>query len=455
MQELRDIHHLEGTSRTQQTDRLRAEREEAEALLKAAQEDSTAHTLEITRLQSELEKAQKVAKEEEEKRVKAISLLKNVRAKSVKTEKNLEELTKERDVIKEELQQEKEASKTREGELEQLRKEHAAQLAKVRAQGEADRDALRAKLEREAAGKQSFYDAETANLKVSALMIIIRYTSPLTVSQRAHDEEISSFSSRTAQLEGTLKFITEERDGLFDQLQLRQAELESTRSHLESLENQVNELNHLLRESNDRAATVADELTNAQRGIVDASRLLPAPLNQRDTAAMQAAAEVERKYENKVADLRARMATLERERTESEEEWSRNLAQRSREVERLRGELTVRDGLQSAQVDQSARANAEKATLENDLQYSKNEKLALAREMALVKASLEQVKESEVSVSILLHCFSEAAKCSQNEARAEHSAMAQKSSVLESQLIELRSREGQLRSTNKVYPQCR
>jgi chromosome segregation ATPase len=150
-----------------------------------------------------------------------------------------------------------------------------------------------------------------------------------------------------------------------------------------------------------------DELNDAQRGIVNASRLLPTPLSQRDTAAMQAAVEVERKYENKVADLRARMAALERERTESEEEWSRNLAQRSREVERLRGELAVRDGLQSAQVDQRARANAEKVTLENDLQFVKNEKLALARELALVKASLEQVKESEVSAVIFARHFSE------------------------------------------------
>lgn len=166
MQELRDIHHLEGASRTQQADRLRAERDEAEALLKAAQGESAASALEITRLQSELEKVQKVAKEEEEKRVKAISLLKNVRMKSVKSEKDLEELAKERNAGKEQLQREKEASKAKDDEMERLRKDHATQVAKVRAQGEAERDALRVKLEREAAGKQSSYDAETANLKV-------------------------------------------------------------------------------------------------------------------------------------------------------------------------------------------------------------------------------------------------------------------------------------------------
>lgn len=217
---------------------------------------------------------------------------------------------------------------------------------------------------------------------------------------------MSSLSSRVAQLEGILKSITEERDGLFDQLQLRQAELESAHSHLETQENQVNELNHLLRESNDRATTLADELADTQRGVADANRLSSTPLSQRDTLAMQAAAEAERKYESRVADLRARMAALERERTESEEEWSRNLAQRSREVERLRRELAARDGLQSAQIDESARANAEKETLENKLQSVKNEKLSLARELALVKASLEQAKETAVNASLVTCHFS-------------------------------------------------
>lgn len=99
MEELRDIHHLEGVSRTQQADRLQAERAEAEALLKAAQENSAASALNVSRLQSELEKALKTAKEEEEKRIKAISLLKNVRAKGVKTERKEADLNFEEMVM--------------------------------------------------------------------------------------------------------------------------------------------------------------------------------------------------------------------------------------------------------------------------------------------------------------------------------------------------------------------
>lgn len=214
MQELRDIHHLEGLSRTAQIDRLQAERAETEALLSAAQDQSSATSLDVARLQAEVEhakaeadrtakvhkeevekvrkstkeeldKAVKSAKEEEEKRVKAISLLKNVRSKGMKTEKDLEEVQKERDALKEELAKEREAGRAKDEEMERMKRDHALELAKVRAQAAADLNALRVKLEREAGGKQSSYEAETANLKVSLSFLVLssicsRYPTELT-----------------------------------------------------------------------------------------------------------------------------------------------------------------------------------------------------------------------------------------------------------------------------------
>ncbi|KAF8314976.1 hypothetical protein DL93DRAFT_2057737, partial [Clavulina sp. PMI_390] len=413
MQELRDTHHLEGVSRTQQADRLEAERAEAEALLKAAQELSSSSALDVTRLQGDLEKALKTAKEEEEKRMKAISLLKNVRAKGVKTEKDLEEALRERDVAREELAKEKELVKSKEDEMEKLRRESVAQIAKIRAQGEAERDALRIKLERELAGKQSLYVAETANLKSS------------------HAEEISAHTSRFAQLESSHRSVKDERDNLFDQLQLRQAEVESSQSHLESLQVQVNELNHLLRESNDRGSSLAEELLEAQRASAETSLL--SPTGSISTSQVQAStASVERRYEAKLADLRARMATIERERTESEEEWSKNLSLRSREVERLRAELAARDGQQSVELDRNAKANEERGKLESELKRVLDEKLAMARDVAAMKASLESAKEAEVSRLI------------------QYVTVTQKFAALEAQIVELQSREGQLRTSNKT-----
>lgn len=91
------------------------------------------------------------------------------------------------------------------------------------------------------------------------------------------------------------------------------------------------------------------------------------------------------------------MASLEKERTESEEEWSRNLALRSREVERLRVELAAKDGQQSAQMDRSVRASQEREKLADELKKAADERQALTREIAAMKVSLGLAKDAEVS----------------------------------------------------------
>jgi chromosome segregation ATPase len=53
--------------------------------------------------------------------------------------------------------------------------------------------------------------------------------------------------------------------------------------------------------------------------------------------------ETEGKYEARIGDLRSKMRGLEKERHEAEDEWSRNLQERSRELERLRGLVEAKD----------------------------------------------------------------------------------------------------------------
>ena len=100
--ELRDTHRLESASQSDQIQKLRTQLHEAEALLKAAEgadsiaeEAATKQKAEIDGLQQEVGNAKAVAKEEEEKRVKAISLLKTVRQKLVKAEKERDDVLKE------------------------------------------------------------------------------------------------------------------------------------------------------------------------------------------------------------------------------------------------------------------------------------------------------------------------------------------------------------------------
>lgn len=138
-----------------------------------------------------------------------------------------------------------------------------------------------------------------------------------------------------------MRVLTDEKDELFDQLQMRQAELESSQTHLEALQSQGAELQHQLREASERAGLLAEELLEAQnehalrglgggggaRGVSDA-----------DVSRMVGAAEA--RYEARLGELRRTLGAVEREREEGEAEWSRKLMEKAREVERLKSVLS-------------------------------------------------------------------------------------------------------------------
>ncbi len=114
IEELRDTHRLESQSRSAEVIKLKAQIDETEALFQAAQRATThaeetigKHKAEIAQLEIEVEKAKTGAKEEEEKRVKAISLLKSVRQKLVKADKEKDDAVRELASIKEREQGEK------------------------------------------------------------------------------------------------------------------------------------------------------------------------------------------------------------------------------------------------------------------------------------------------------------------------------------------------------------
>ena len=154
VEELRDTHHLESKSQSDLIERLRKQSEETEALLKASHSSETTNKestdklqSEISNLQAELEKQRGAVKDEEEKRTKAIALLKTVRQKLVKAERERDDVTKEVN----ELKEKDKADKTRE------------RVEKIRMQNEIEQ----ANLEREKAvsGLRTQFDKEVALLK--------------------------------------------------------------------------------------------------------------------------------------------------------------------------------------------------------------------------------------------------------------------------------------------------
>ena len=138
---------------------------EAEALVAAgqkadaqAQEGVLAREAEMGSLQKDLERAKSLAKEEEEKRVKAVSLLKTVRQKLVKAEKDKDDVLKELMGVKEKDKGEKERH-----EIDRARMRNEVEMAN-HAREKAIGD-LRAQSDKDLANAKDRYEQEIVFMK--------------------------------------------------------------------------------------------------------------------------------------------------------------------------------------------------------------------------------------------------------------------------------------------------
>ncbi len=188
-------------------------------------------------------------------------------------------------------------------------------------------------------------------------------------------------------MESRVKTLSEEKDELFDQLQLRQAELESSQSALESLQGQNTELQYQLREANDRAALMQDEFSDVRREQ-DVRVLSPGP-SAEEVARLLASAES--KYESKMSDLRRRLAEAERERDEADARWSRKFAERAKEVDELTA--AIRSSQQSKEEDTEGRQ-----ALQAQVEALQAEIRAYQQQIADLHTELEKAAELEVSI---------------------------------------------------------
>ena len=205
-------------------------------------------------------------------------------------------------------------------------------------------------------------------------------------AQTTHVREIENKKARISDLENAVRTLSREKDELFDQLQLRQAELESSQSSLESLQGQNSELQYQLREASDRIALLQDEFTDVRREH-DMKVQSPGPSTEEVTRLLAAA---ELKYETKLADLRRRLADTERERDEGEAHWSKKLAERAREVESLKA---VIESSQKNKEEESESAQA----LQSQIDSLRGEIRAYQQQVADLHAQVQKAAEVEVS----------------------------------------------------------
>lgn len=79
------------------------------------------------------------------------------------------------------------------------------------------------------------------------------------LQQSTYAKEFGAKSSQITTLENSLNNVTRYKNAFFEQLQLRQAELESAQAHLESIQHQNTEFSFQSREANDRVALLKEE----------------------------------------------------------------------------------------------------------------------------------------------------------------------------------------------------
>ncbi|KAL0951091.1 hypothetical protein HGRIS_007829 [Hohenbuehelia grisea] len=414
IEELRDIHRLESSSQSDQVEQLRKQLSETEALFKTTQEavsqaksESARFKSEVDKLKGDVERNATIAKEEEEKRVKAISLLKTVRQKLVKAEKDKEEALKEAAAAKDREQ-------TDRGKVQAETSKLQKEIDAVNAEREQAVNGLKAQFDKEISALKDRHEKEVAALRGQFELDAITVKS-------VHSKEIATKESQISALENSVNSLSRDKNNFFDQLQMRQAEVESVQSHLESLQSQNTELQYQLRETNDRLALLSENLSEARREQEGRSLT---PMTSTDDVA-RLIASTEAKYESKLADLRRDLSSAERERNESESEWSRKLREKSREAEELR---MVLQSSAKTREDITETVNGLNSQIE-----------ALKHEIGdyRVKVASLQLRGSKIDE------LEAALKDSMTESEL-------KVSVLENQLEESKAREAQIRANNKT-----
>ncbi|THH20641.1 hypothetical protein EW146_g766 [Bondarzewia mesenterica] len=414
IEELRDTHRLESKSQIDLVDNLRKQLNEAEALIKAnegasAQQEAEAakQKADIEKLHTEVDRYKSSAKDEEEKRTKAVSLLKSVRQKLVKAEKDRDEAVKELNGAKEREKGEREKEQTERVRLQE-------EIDKVKADKEATLTSLRVQFERETVAFKEKIEKDMSALKGQFELEAI-------TNKSSHDRIVDAKNGRIVALENSVQSLSAEKDSLFDQLQLRQGELESSQSHLEVLQSQTTELQYQLRECNDRISLLTEELAEVRRDQELKAR--GSSSSAEEVARLLSSAEA--KYEAKIFDFRRKLSAVEAERSEIEAEWSRKLEEKAKEADRLRGAIDFSARNQQVKEDVVGELKAEIEKLKEEVRVSRVQ-------TAQIQAEAEQATHAE-----------DLAKQVQAELHAKMTA-------LEQQIEEAKARESQARAHNKT-----
>jgi SMC interacting uncharacterized protein involved in chromosome segregation len=208
-------------------------------------------------------------------------------------------------------------------------------------------------------------------------------------------------------LEAVVKELSSTKQSQFEQLQSRQAEVETSRAELEALQNRTKELEFQLRETTERCTLLEDAAARGRKSDQpdgDHTSTSTSPHRQSSSSNVhppsspsagdiqRLLAESESRAETKLSDLRFKIRSLEKERNDMEEEWAGKLSERVREVERLKRVVLEKEG-EYAEV---LRTRKEK---EGVIDQGEEARRSLEREMKGLRAAVEEAK-ADVGVAV-------------------------------------------------------
>lgn len=200
-------------------------------------------------------------------------------------------------------------------------------------------------------------------------------------------------TTRIASLESTITSLINEKDALFEQSQTRQAEAESAQSHLQTVQNQVNELQYQLREAEERNSVLVDELDEFR----NSSRMSThSPTPSPEVARLLS--EAEGRFESRLSEMRTKLRAAEKERNEAEEDWNKTLADRGKEIEKLRFSLRQAEDkwLESGRVGKGM--DEKVAALESNIQELHSQRNEWQLEKSTLADQLKQMQDTLVSI---------------------------------------------------------
>ena len=192
-------------------------------------------------------------------------------------------------------------------------------------------------------------------------------------------------------MDASVNNLSKENRAFFEQLQIRQAELESSQHHVGTLQSQNTELQFQLREARDRVTLLAEEISDL-RGEQDMRPQGPGVTQEEVISTMEA------KYEAKLAEIKRNLVLVEKERTESEADWSRKLCEKSKETDELKMILQSSAKLREEKENNTGVLKGEIEKLTAEVQNHQ-------RHAAELQLQVDRMKDAEVWLAYFTpHC---------------------------------------------------